>query len=336
MKKLLIASVMTGMVFTGCSPNEYQVSRTIEINAPAAQVFEIVNDFHHQEAWSPWEKMDPAMTKSFEGSESGVGAVYKWSGNDSVGTGSMKILESTPNSYILCDLNFTAPWESSSTIEWNFTEENGVTRAEWINTGSMPGFMFWMGDEDMEEMMGPTFEQGLGDLKTYSEERSSEISSLPVDVLKTNVSSMNYYFVEREVQFSELNEELYSQAYDEVFSYLGEDAADVKEPVFAVFHEWDEENEKTRFEIAVAVDSDKPGNENVKKGTTYSGQVVMRIHEGSYEGVEAVHEELYGYLAENNLQFNGSPWESYVVGPGDEADSTKWITEVYYPVAEVN
>src|SRR5690606_8917105 len=117
---------------------------------------------------------------------------------------------------------------------------------------------------------------------------------------------MNYYFVEREVQLSELNEELYSQAYDEVFSYLGEDAADVKEPVFAVFHEWDEENEKTRFEIAVAVDSDKPGNENVKKGTTYSGQVVMSIHEGSYGGVESVLEELYGYLSENNLQFNGS------------------------------
>lgn len=336
MKKLLIASIITGMVFTGCSPVEYEVSRTIEINAPAAKVFEIVNDFHHQEEWSPWEKMDPAMTKSFEGPESGVGAVYKWSGNDSVGTGSMEILESTPNSYILCDLSFSAPWESSSTIEWNFTEENGVTRAEWINTGSMPGFMFWMGDEDMEEMMGPTFEQGLGDLKAYSEERSSENSSLPVDVLKTNISSMNYYFVEREVQFSALNEELYSQAYDEVFSYLGEDAADVKEPVFAVFHEWDEENEEARFEIAVAVDSNKPGTENIKKGTTYSGQVVMRIHEGPHEGLEAVHEELYSHLSENNLQFNGSPWESYVVGPADEVDSTKWITEVYYPVAEVN
>src|SRR5690606_15982721 len=216
------------MVFTGCSPNEYQVSRTIEINAPAAQVFEIVNDFHHQEAWSPWEKMDPAMTKSFEGSESGVGAVYKWSGNDSVGTGSMEILESTPNSYILCNLSFTAPWESISTIEWRFTEENGITRAEWVNTGSLPGFMFWMGDEDMEEMMGPTCEQGLGDLKTYSEEISNT-AALPVEVLETNVTSLNYYYVERETLFSELGVELYSQAYDEVFSYLGEDAAAVRE-----------------------------------------------------------------------------------------------------------
>lgn len=333
MKQLTILSVLIAAVLSSCSPTEYEVSREIIIEAPAPLVFDQVNIHKNRDAWSPWEAMDPNMTKTYEGPESGAGAIYKWTGNDSVGTGSLTILESDPSTYIKSELTFTAPWESTSTIEWHFEEVEGGTRAKWVNKGSLPGYLFWMGTEDMEEMMGPDFEKGLTQLKKVSEDKTAD-SKLPSQVLETTVAAMNYYYVEKEIAIEEMSEDIFSEGYETIFEYLGEDAGGVKEPLFAVFHEWDEENDRTRFEIAIAVDSDKPGKGKVKKGVTYKGPVAMRFFQGPYDEFDKVHEELHQYIEENGLQFAGSPWESYVVGPGEDPDPKNWITEIYYPFSK--
>ena len=65
-------------------------------SAPPEKVFPLLDDFHHWAQWSPWEKLDPALQRSYSGPEKGVGAVYDWTGNNKVGTGRMEILESTP------------------------------------------------------------------------------------------------------------------------------------------------------------------------------------------------------------------------------------------------
>ena len=28
----------------------------------------------------------------------------------------------------------------------------------------------------------------------------------------------------------------------------------------------------------------------------------------------------------------GNPWEVYIAGPMNEPDTSKWITEIYYPI----
>lgn len=333
MKKIAFIALLAGGLLASCTPTEYEVSRETVIEAPAPLVFDQVNNHKNRDAWSPWEEMDPDMTKTYEGPESGAGAVYKWTGNDSVGTGSLEILESNPSTFIKSRLTFTAPWETSSIIEWHFVEVDGGTKAKWVSKGSLPGYLFWMGADDMDEMMGPQFEEGLAQLKTVSEEMNSS-DDLPQQVLETTVAPMNYYYVDRKIPIEEMNQDLFSQGYEAIFKHLGEDAARVKEPMFAVFHEWDEENGSTHLEIAVAVDSDKRGSDQVKKGTTYQGDVVMRIFQGPYDQTAQVHEELHQYIEERELQFNGSPWESYVVGPGEDPDPGNWITEIYYPVSK--
>ena len=57
-------------------------------------MFAQVNDFRNWEAWSPWAKLDPAPKNSFEGAPAGKGAIFKWSGNNEVGEGSMTVTES--------------------------------------------------------------------------------------------------------------------------------------------------------------------------------------------------------------------------------------------------
>ena len=70
----------------------FTVERSTTIDAPAAAVFARLVDFHRWGEWSPWEDIDPAMSRTFSGAESGVGAVYEWSGNKKAGAGRMEVL----------------------------------------------------------------------------------------------------------------------------------------------------------------------------------------------------------------------------------------------------
>ena len=98
--KILIALVVivVGLVTViALQPARYRVSRSTTIAAPAPVVFGQVNDFHRWTAWSPWEKIDPAMKRTYEGPPAGVGASYAWAGKGEVGEGRMTIVESRPS-----------------------------------------------------------------------------------------------------------------------------------------------------------------------------------------------------------------------------------------------
>ena len=79
------------LLFALTRPDSFKVERRISIQAPADKVYALVSDFHHWPAWSPWEKLDPAMKRTHSGAANGLGAVYAWEGNDKVGAGRMEI-----------------------------------------------------------------------------------------------------------------------------------------------------------------------------------------------------------------------------------------------------
>ena len=86
--------------------------------APPARIFELINDFHRWAAWSPWEKLDPAMKKTFAALASGKGAVYEWAGNSKAGEGRMEITGTSPGSKVTIKLDFLKPFEAHNTAEF--------------------------------------------------------------------------------------------------------------------------------------------------------------------------------------------------------------------------
>src|SRR3954462_3002240 len=122
-KRILLAIgvlVVVLVIIVALQPAQYSVARSAVIAAPPAEVFAQVNDFHNWEAWSPWAKLDPAARNSFEGPSAGAGAIFKWSGNDKVGEGTMTLTESHPNDLIRIKLDFVKPFEDTSTTEFTF------------------------------------------------------------------------------------------------------------------------------------------------------------------------------------------------------------------------
>lgn len=153
-------------------PDTFRISRSASVSAAPAAVFAQVNDFHNWGNWSPWEKMDPAMKKTYEGPAAGEGASYSWAGNDQVGEGKMTIIKSEAPSLIHIDLNFMKPFQARNLTEFVFTPDSGGTKVTWTMSGKN-GFiakaMHLM--MDMDKMVGPDFEKGLAQLKATVEKK---------------------------------------------------------------------------------------------------------------------------------------------------------------------
>jgi len=70
----LLVLLLGFLGFVAMRPETYHVERSASIAAPADVVFSHLDDFHAWAAWSPWEKLDPTMNKSFEGPARQVGS----------------------------------------------------------------------------------------------------------------------------------------------------------------------------------------------------------------------------------------------------------------------
>jgi hypothetical protein len=147
----------------------FHISRSTEIAAPPERIHALLNDFHEWQKWSPWEDLDPAMSRDYSGPESGVGATYAWEGNRKAGSGKMRILESEPT-HVAVDLEFAAPMRAHNRVDFTLTPAGANTGVEWVMTGPQNTVMrlmsrFW----SMDKMVGPDFERGLAQLKRVAE-----------------------------------------------------------------------------------------------------------------------------------------------------------------------
>ena len=167
---VLVAIIAIILVAGAFQPAHYSVTRTATITAPAAAIFPEVNDFHRWADWSPWEKLDPTMKRTFEGPAAGVGASYAWEGNSQVGAGKMTITESKPAELIRIKLEFLKPMPGDCPTEFTFQPEGNGTRVTWTMSGeknyiSKVVCMFM----NMDKMVGGDFEKGLAQMKQVAE-----------------------------------------------------------------------------------------------------------------------------------------------------------------------
>lgn len=162
---VLVAVIAIVLVAASFQSDDLNVTRSATISAAPEAVFKVVNDFRQWDAWSPWSGLDRAMTKRLEGPPEGVGAVYKWSGNNEVGEGSTTLVESKPNEKVGMKLEFIRPFAGSSDVQFTFVPEGAGTKVTWSMQSKKP----FMGKVaglfmDCEKMCGDQFSEGLGNL----------------------------------------------------------------------------------------------------------------------------------------------------------------------------
>jgi hypothetical protein len=167
---VLLIVVAIPLIVAATRPNTLKVQRTATIKARPEKIFPMLDDFRNWTTWSPWEKLDPTMTRKYSGSSSGEGAVYEWEGNKKVGKGRMAITETVPLASVAIDLHFIQPWESRNTTLFTLDPQGDSTTITWTMEGPATFMTKLMGVlMNMDKMIGKDFESGLANMKAAAE-----------------------------------------------------------------------------------------------------------------------------------------------------------------------
>jgi hypothetical protein len=65
---VLVAAVL---IYAATKPDVFRIQRSASIKAPPEKIAAVLGDFRGWQAWSQWEKMDPAMKRDYGGAEKG-------------------------------------------------------------------------------------------------------------------------------------------------------------------------------------------------------------------------------------------------------------------------
>jgi len=166
----LVVVLVALLAFIATRPDTFRVERSATIAAPTEVLVAQVSDFHTWAAWSPWEKLDPGMKKTFEGAPGAAGSTYQWVGNNQVGEGKMTLAAVKPGEEVDISLEFIKPFEAKNDCTFAFKPLGEKTQVTW----AMSGHNNFMGKAmsafvNMDQMIGKDFENGLAGLKTVAE-----------------------------------------------------------------------------------------------------------------------------------------------------------------------
>lgn len=151
-------------------PDIFRVERRSVIKAPAEALFARINDLRAWQAWSPWQRKDPAMRQVYSGPDAGLGATQAWEGNAQVGKGMMTIIESDPVHRVALRLAFEKPFKATNIVEFTLVPVGDDTEVIWSMHGPanlMTKIMDLL--MNMDRMCGRDFEAGLANLKASFE-----------------------------------------------------------------------------------------------------------------------------------------------------------------------
>jgi hypothetical protein len=167
---LLAVFVLWVLLVASTRPDTFSVQRSLIIRASAKACFDQVNEFKKWEKWSPWEDVDPAVKRIYEGPEAGVGSIYHYQGNSKLGEGRLTITESRPAELVHLKMEFLKPFKATHDTDITFKAEGDRTVIYWRMSGrnnlTAKVIHLFM---NMDKLIGDNFIKGMERIKTIVE-----------------------------------------------------------------------------------------------------------------------------------------------------------------------
>lgn len=158
---LLLIVVVVGLLL----PQDYRVSKHVEINANTSTIKTLVTDFNQWHTWSPWQQVDPTIEFIVNEPGAGVGAHQSWVGK--WGYGEMTITSLSDD-----EMSFNILLNNEHIIEGTLTfspQANANIVTCYIEGQSttllISGYMALV----YEYILNNTLELGLNNLKTVAQ-----------------------------------------------------------------------------------------------------------------------------------------------------------------------
>lgn len=136
----LVSLLAIALLIPAFLPKTFAVRREVIINRPMDEVFDYLKNLRNQPAFSMWSQLDPAMEKTFRGTDGAAGSVYSWSSQEkNVGMGELEVKAIEANRQIELEIRFTKPFVSNAPTVIEFEAiDAGRTRVMQTYFGKMP------------------------------------------------------------------------------------------------------------------------------------------------------------------------------------------------------
>lgn len=146
---------------------------------------------------------------------------------------------------------------------------------------------------------------------------------------KTTLSSQPYVGIRATVQLAEMPKTL-GVLFPEIHGHILRAGKMPAGMPFTIYHSM--EGDTVGLECGMPVADPLGGTGRIRAGELPGGPAVTVTHVGPYEGLGQTWQALMEWVGGQGLVAAAPPWEVYVTDPGAEPDSSKWRTDIFFPV----
>ena len=306
---------------------EFSVSRSIEINASADEVFGVVADFGTWTKWSPWLCAEPTAKVVVSENSNSVGSLYSWEG-EIVGQGEIEHEALDRGKHIQEEIRFQKPFKSTSSVSFDFEATNAGTRISWNMLGSLPWFLFWM-KSMMETTIGMDYERGLKMLKEWIETGTvlSETNIRGVE----SIGPIHMFGARKVCSVDDIGPSMES-AFKEASDRAAEHSLPTDGERISVYHCVDLKAQTFDFTAGFSLSSPPPNESSLATWSLPASQALAVEHIGSYENLGNAWGAAYQYARYKKLkQSKTGTFEIYKNCPDDTAPG-ELRTEIFLPL----
>ncbi|MCF8465274.1 MAG: GyrI-like domain-containing protein [Flavobacteriales bacterium] len=324
----IVALVLLGVyvIVAAVAPSSLVVEKSISVNAPASAVFNEVNCFDKWPGWSAWDAMDSTMVNEYSDNPCGLNAWNSWVGDNS-GVGKQVILEVRPNEYIKTSLVFNGD-SAVQIAEWFFEETDGVTTVTWNFIGSEVSFFKRPGNLIGEFFISSAYVSSLEALKLIAE-AAPIIEESAYEIKEVDLEEVKYLLISGDVKPKDI-EAFYGEKFALILGYLTEKKVEMAGHPSGLFYSWTDTLAK--MSAAIPVGSDVAGTNDIEFRIVEAGKALQIDFYGAYDQTEAAHYAMEDYMTAKGLDIAGAVREVYVTDPMSEPDTSKWLTQIIYPI----
>ncbi|MEO8512492.1 MAG: GyrI-like domain-containing protein [Ignavibacteria bacterium] len=144
-----------------------------------------------------------------------------------------------------------------------------------------------------------------------------------------NVESIQALTIKDSCTAKELSKK-YQELYSEIGKVIKEQSLKVSSMPFGIYHSFSLEHVDVEAGIPVEGTPKPEGRVNVIN--TYSGNAARATFIGPYEKLGDAWDEFFKWMGENGFIPGFPCYEIYVTDPANEADNSKWQTDLYFPL----
>lgn len=309
-------------------PSDIHISQSVRIKAPIGVVYNQVNDLHNWNNWSPWK--DTTLSAQFEGSEKGVGAKVHWT-DKKEGESVLTIIESKPFSSIKTEM--TVPnKDRKAEMDFRFETDGEEVIVKWErNIHDLPypfgRFVGWM----LQKGYNHNFALGLQHLKAYVENNLTKPEYFGYEIIEGTFEETTFLAKNAKSTIQDMSKTM-ADCFSSIKKVLDEKNIQASGAPVVQWHKYEPEGESLfTCMIPMTIDSTIAAK-NIYTTEIPRIKTIMIKYTGPYEASYNAWVALDNYIVYNSLIMDGDPWEEYLTDPSSEPDSSKWVTNIYFPV----